>query len=339
MVPDEALVRLEACGICGTDYEQYEGEFPSPLPLIPGHEPLGLVAEIGERAQERWGVAVGDRVAVRSRYGCGQCEACARRDYRHCPQGGGYGFTSIDKPPALWGGYAEYLYIAPASALRKMRPDIPAEIAVLFNPLGAGFAWAVNVPQTRPGDTVAILGCGQRGLCAVIAAREAGAGQILITGLARDEHKLGLARELGADVTINVEAEDAVAVVREATGGGARVVLDTTPYAPQAVTQAIAMAAPRGTVVIAGLKGQRPVPEFYSDELLHKELTLRGVWGVDEASFEQAVRLIEAQKYPLHKLHTHSFDLSEAERAIQTLAGRFPSEPAIHVAIVPHARP
>lgn len=333
--PDDALVRIEACGICGSDYEQYDGEFAPSYPTIPGHEPLGVIAEIGAQARRRWGVEVGDRVAVRSRYGCGQCEACTRQDHRHCAQGGGYGFTVTDQSPGLWGGYADYLYIAPASVLYKMRQDIPAEVAVLFNPLGAGFAWAVNVPGTQPGDDVVILGCGQRGLCSVIAAREAGARRIIITGLAKDEYKLGLAREFGADETINVEAEDPIAMVREATQGGARIVVDTTPYAPQVIPQAVAMAASGGTIVLAGLKGHRAVPDLYSDDVIHKELTLRGVLGVDYDSFEQAVQLIESEKYPLAKLHTHSFDVAEAERAIQTLTGAFPDEQPVHIAIVP----
>jgi threonine dehydrogenase-like Zn-dependent dehydrogenase len=95
------------------------------------------------------------------------------------------------------------------------------------------------------------------------------------------------------------------------------------------------MAAPGGTIVLAGLKGRRPVPELYSDDLLHKELTVRGVWGVDYDAFEQAVRLSEAQAYPLAKLRTHSFDVTEAERTIQTLAGTFPHEHAVYIAIVP----
>ncbi len=80
---DDALLRIEACGICGSDYEQYEGAQPqhedyTPYPVIPGHEPLGVIEEIGAGARTRWGVAEGDRVAVRSGYGCGHCEACAR---------------------------------------------------------------------------------------------------------------------------------------------------------------------------------------------------------------------------------------------------------------------
>ena len=101
------------------------------------------------------------------------------------------------------------MYLDPCSIVHQMRPDIPASIAVMFNPLGAGFRWAVELPRTGPGDTVLILGPGQRGLASVIAARAAGADTIIVTGLTRDAAKLALARELGADHMIDVEQEDA----------------------------------------------------------------------------------------------------------------------------------
>jgi threonine dehydrogenase-like Zn-dependent dehydrogenase len=334
--PDDALVRVEACGICGSDYEQFRGETQTPTPVVPGHEPLGIVAEIGELAAARMGVGVGDRVAVRSRYGCGACESCARGDHHRCANGGNYGFTRVDTEPGLWGGYADYLYIAPASVLWRMRGDLPATTAVLFNPLGAGFDWAVAVPQLQPGDDVVVLGAGQRGLACVIAARAAGAGRIAVTGLGRDAHKLALARELGADLAIDVEREDPVEAVLALTGArGARVVVDTTPYATDAVTQAIAVAARAGTVVLAGLKGGRLVPDFPADELTLRELTLRGVRGVRQEAFERAIRLIEEGDLPLEKLSTHTFDVADSERAVRTLAGDYPGERPIHVAIVP----
>ena len=127
----------------------------------------------------------------------------------------------------------------------------------MFNPLAAGLSWAAAVPATAPGDRVVVLGAGQRGLCCVIAARAAGARQVVITGLTRDAQKLALARELGADAAIDVEQNDVVASVREATGGGAEVVVDTTPYAPQSLNHAIAIAVRKGRIVVAGLKGQR----------------------------------------------------------------------------------
>jgi 2-desacetyl-2-hydroxyethyl bacteriochlorophyllide A dehydrogenase len=336
---DDALVRIEACGICGTDYEQFRGQTPTPVPVVPGHEPLGIVAEIGDRAAERMGVQAGDRVAVRSRYGCGSCEACLRVDHRRCADGGNYGFTLVDRAPSLWGGYADYLYVAPASVLWKVRSDIPALTAVLFNPLGAGFDWAVNVPGLEPGDDVVVFGAGQRGLACVIAARAAGAGRILVTGLARDRYKLDLALELGADVAVDVERDDPVEAALELTGGrGARVVVDTTPYATEPLVQAVRVTAKEGTIVIAGLKAGRTVDGLQPDEISLRELTVRGVRGVKQEAFVRAIELIEAGTVPLDRLNTHAFDVAEAERAVRTLAGDFPEEQPIHVAIVPSNR-
>src|SRR2546422_6359627 len=245
---DDALLRIEACGICGSDYEQYEGAQPqhedyTPYPVIPGHEPLGIIEEVGRHAQARWGVVEGDRVAVRSGYGCGTCEACRRWEPRACPKRGGtYGYTDVGKPPHLWGGYAERMYLSPYSVMKKMSPSLPPGVAVMFNPLAAGLSWAGSIPGTGPGDRVVILGAGQRGLCCVIAARAAGAKQVVITGLGRDADKLALARELGAVAAIDVEKHDVVASVRDVTGGGAVFVVFITHFAPRSLNIALAIA-------------------------------------------------------------------------------------------------
>src|SRR5437773_12568527 len=107
---DDALLRIEACGICGSDYEQYEGAQPqhedyTPYPVIPGHEPLGIIEEAGRHAQARWGVSEGDRVAVRSGYGCGQCQAFRRWGPRACPmRRGTFGYSNRGKAPPPRGG-------------------------------------------------------------------------------------------------------------------------------------------------------------------------------------------------------------------------------------------
>jgi threonine dehydrogenase-like Zn-dependent dehydrogenase len=340
---DDALLRIEACGICGSDYEQYEGAQPvhedyTPYPVIPGHEPLGIIEEIGAAARGRWGVREGDRVAVRSGYGCGRCGACALWEPRACPtRGGTYGYTDVGKPPHLWGGYAEHMHLSPYSVVRKMDPRIPAGVAVMFNPLAAGLSWAVTVPRTAPGDRVVILGAGQRGLCSVIAARAAAARQVVITGLARDENKLALARELGADATVNAETEDVVARVREITSGGAEVVVDTTPYAPQSLNHAIAIAVRKGRIVVAGLKGLRPARELPVDEVIYKELTIRGVLSMPVDETFRAIDLIESGRYPFEKMHTMSLPLEQAEEAIHALAGHIRGLNPIHLAIVPGA--
>src|SRR5262249_58480240 len=118
------------------------------------------------------------------------------------------------------------MYLCPYSVVKKIDARISPEVAVMFNPLAAGLSWAGTVPATGPGDRVVILGAGQRGLCCVIAARAAGARQIVITGLSRDAPKLALARDLRADVPLNPETEDVVARPRQVTGVRAEALAD-----------------------------------------------------------------------------------------------------------------
>jgi threonine dehydrogenase-like Zn-dependent dehydrogenase len=336
---DDALLRVEACGICGSDYEQYEGAVRVPYPLIPGHEPLGVIEEIGDEASRRWGLRAGDRVAVEALLPCGHCAACVQGLHTQCRGDGAipaYGYRPVSLAPALWGGYASHLYLAPHALLHPVSKEVPAELAVLFNPLGAGFRWAVGLPRLTVGETLVVLGPGQRGLAAVIAARTAGAGCVIVTGLSRDEHKLALARQFGADHTIDVEREDLVRRVREITDGRlADVVVDVTAYAAEAVTQAVEVAKRGGRVVLAGIKGPKPVPDFLSDRVVTKELTLIGAFGVDWPSYEQGIRTVQERWRDLAAMHTHTLLLAEAERGLRLLAGQVPGEQAVHIALVP----
>lgn len=334
--PDDALLRVEACGICGSDVESFQGVIRIPLPVVPGHEPLGRIARIGERAAKRWGVAEGDRVAVESLLPCNACRRCRTGAYQLCASRRIYSYIPVSEAPGLWGGYAEYLYLAPNAILHNVDPTLPPELAVLFNPLGAGFRWGVEIPRTQPGDTVVILGPGQRGLASVIACREAGAGTIIVTGLTRDRHKLALARELGADHAIDAEQENVPKRVRELTSGrGADVVIEVTAVATQPVVDAVDCASLGGRVVLAGVKGMKPVPNFVSDKVVLKELSLLGAIGVTWDGYERAIRLIERRSVPLEKMATHRFPLTEAERAIRTLAGEVPGEDAIACSLIP----
>src|SRR3989442_8717998 len=155
------------------------------------------------------------------------------------------------------------MYLDPLSIVHRVRKDIPASLAVMFNPLGAGFRWAVEIPATGPGDSVLVLGPGQRGLASVVAARAAGADTIIVTGLSRDARKLALARELGADHVIDVEREDARARVRELTGGrGAEVVIEGTPNPPEPGAEGPHYLAAGGGLVPAGRKGGKAGSPF-----------------------------------------------------------------------------
>jgi len=336
---DSGLLRVEACGICGSDAEQYAGVLPVRLPVVPGHEPLGIVERIGDRAAKRWGVDVGDRVAVETLIPCGHCPACIGGRYQVCRGRGGmfgHGYVPLGQPPGLWGAYADYMFLDPFSIVHRVRKDLPAALAVMFNPIGAGFRWAVEIPRTGPGDTVLVLGPGQRGLASVIAARAAGADLVIVTGLTRDARKLALARELGADHVIDVEAEDARVRVRELTGGrGADVVVEVTANAPEPVAEALHYVATGGRIVLAGVKGLKAVPDFVSDLVVAKEITIRGAFGVTSRAYAAAIRLIESGRVPLEKMHTHDFRLEDAERAIRTLAGEVPGDASIHSCLVP----
>ncbi len=332
---EDALLRIEACGICGSDVEQYHGALPLPFPLIPGHEPLGIVEKIGDRAATRWGVDVGDRVAVETMLPCKFCKECLTGRYHLCRTRRIYSYIPLDQAPGLWGAYAEYMYVAPNSVVHKMDPDLPPEIAVLFNPLGAGFRWAVEIPDTQPGQSVVILGPGQRGLASVMACRHVGAGTIVVTGLEADAPKLALARDFGANVTVDVENEDARARILEATDGGADVVVDVSAYATEPVAAALDYAKPGGTIVLAGVKGYKPIPEFVSDKIVMKEIAIRGAIGVTTTGYSEAIRLIESRTLPLEKMHTHAFGLRDAEEAILTLAGEAKGPRSIHSCLLP----
>jgi threonine dehydrogenase-like Zn-dependent dehydrogenase len=333
---DTALLRVEACGICGSDVEQYAGVLRVPLPVVPGHEPLGRIERIGERAARRWGVEEGDRVAVETMLSCRFCPPCLEGRYQLCRRRRIYSYIPLSEPPGLWGAYAEHMFLAENSIVHRVDPSLPAQTAVLFNPLGAGFRWAVEIPATRPGDTVVILGPGQRGLASVIACREVGAGTIIVTGLAADAGKLALARHFGADHTVDVENESPKERIRELTEGrGADVVVDVSAYATQPVAEALDYVAPGGTVVLAGVKGFVPIPDFVSDKIVLKEIAVRGAIGVTSSAYRSAIRLLEARRHPVEKMHTHDFALRDAELAIRTLAREVPGEESIHSCLLP----
>ena len=333
---DSGLLRIEACGICGSDYEQFDGVLRTPTPVVPGHEPLGVVAAIGDRAAKRWGVDVGDRIAVETMIACHHCGPCLSGSYHLCTTRRIYSYIPLSEDPGLWGSYAQYMYLDPNAVVHKVDASLPPEIAVMFNPLGAGFRWAVEIPKTGPGDTVLILGPGQRGLASVLACREAGAQKVIVTGLAADAKKLAVAREFGADATIDVQNEDVTTRVQELTGGrGADVVVDVSSFAVEPVAEAVDYVRLGGTVVLAGVKGFKPIPNFISDKIVMKEVSIHGAIGVTRTGYANAIRLIESRSHPVEKMHTHDFRLDEADLAIRTLAREIEGEESIHSCLIP----
>jgi alcohol dehydrogenase len=337
---DDALLRVVACGLCGTDHEQYTGELAGGFAFVPGHETVGVIERIGPKAAQRWGVTAGDRVAVEVFQSCRTCPPCLAGEYRRCERHGladMYGFIPVDRAPGLWGGYAEYQYLAPDSMVLPVPAGLNPVVATLFNPLGAGIRWGVTVPDTKPGDVVAVLGPGIRGLCAAVAAREAGAGFVMVTGLGpRDADRLALAPRFGADLTVDVAVVDPVAALRTATGTMADVVVDVTARAPTAFAQAIALARPAGTVVVAGTRGfGSGAPGFSPDLVVFKELRVIGALGVDVTAYRAALDLLMSGRYPFENLPRRCVRLEDAEELLATMAGERDGVPPVHGVLTP----
>jgi alcohol dehydrogenase len=336
---DDAVLRVEACGLCGTDHEEYSGILRGPGPFVPGHETVGVIEEIGPVAEERWRVSAGDRVAVEVFQSCRSCDPCRAGVYRRCERHGMmdmYGFIAADRPPGLWGGYSEYQYLSPDSMLLAVPDGIDHVVATLFNPLGAGIRWGVTVPETSEGHVVAVLGPGVRGLSACAAAKEAGAGFVMVTGAGEhDRLRLELAAKFGADLAVDVTTNDPVAELRTATGGLADVVVDVTAKAPQAFPQSISLARPGGTVVIAGTRGSPDPPGFWPDHIVYKELRLLGVLGVDASAYRAALDLLAAGRYPFADLPRRCARLEEVADLLQAMAGEGPGPGPVHGVVVP----
>lgn len=334
-------LRIEACGLCGTDHEQYSGHLAAPFSFIPGHEIVGTIEELGPEAAARWGVSEGDRVAVEVFQSCRACDACNRGEYRRCTRNGlrtMFGFVDADLEPGLWGGYSTHLHLSPDAMLLPLPADLDPVLATVFNPLGAGIRWAATIPSTTRGDVVAVLGPGIRGICAAVAAKEAGAAFVAMTGLGpRDQPRLALAGRFGVDLAIDVAEEDPAERLKQVTGGLADVVVDVTAKAPTAFAQGVALARPGGTIVVAGTRGGGGTPGFDPDHLVYKELTLKGSLGVDFPAYRAAIDLLVSRRWPFDTLPREVVGFDELPRLLDTLSGRGDPDavPPLHSVFVP----
>jgi alcohol dehydrogenase len=231
-------------------------------------------------------------------------------EYRRCERHGladMYGFISVDRAPGLWGGYAEYQYLAPDSMVLPVPTALDPVVATAINSLGAGIRWGATLPGTGPGDVVVVLGPGVRGLCAAAAAKDAGAEFVMMTGLgARDADRL------------------------------ADVVVDVTAKAPAAFAQAIELARPAGTVVVAGTRGWGTgAPGFIPDMVVLKELRIVGALGVDATAYRAAFDVLVSGRYPFADLPRRCVGLDGAEDLLATMAVERDVVPPVHGVVSP----
>jgi len=339
---DGALLRMEVAGICGTDVKMYRAPRVTE-PVIMGHENVGVIAKAGRRFTELKGFHEGDRVFVEHYVACFRCEWCHRGEYRHCwntdwranPDALRYGYTSVERPPHLWGGFAEYLYLPWNAVIHRVPDAVTPELAGLATPLSNGIEWALYDCGVGYGSTVLVQGPGQQGLSQVVACRQAGASLVVVTGTSRDAARLEVARTLGADVVVDVDREDPLEAVMEATGGrGVDVVLDCTAGAGTTpVLLGIDALKRRGGVLL--IQGEMAAfPDFPLARLTEKAITIKSARGHSFRACELALEQLASRRFPLELLTTHTFGLDEVDLAIRSVGGEGAPD-VIHVSLLP----
>lgn len=324
--PDGGLLKVEMGGVCGSDVKYYHGKIKLPLPIILGHEILGRVAKLGQKAKEIHGVKEGDRVILKGALGCGRCPDCRRGAARFCKARTSYGGrTTSAHPPHLFGGFADYLYLTPDVLMTKVSEELPPEAAALIGSVMAnGFQWALRRGGVQMGDFVLVQGPGQQGLACTFAAHHAGAARIFVSGVGRDAARLDLAKRWGAQRIINVEQENVVEVVREETDGALCDVVVDVSGNPKAILSSVDCVRRQGTMVLAGLTGDKTETPMLMDKLVWNEIKLQGCFTGDNDAVEATMRFIEATKFPVQEMVSHVFPLEDTERCIKAVGGEIP---------------
>jgi alcohol dehydrogenase len=338
------LLRVDACALSATDGEQWAGHLGAPWPFVPGSEVVGTIEAIGEHARARLGVRAGDRVAVAPRRWCGTCAACGRGRIRRCehfadaPSVGQVRLAERDGAAAL-GGLAEQIVLGPGSQLVAVPPALDPVVASGANAVAEAIRWMTVLGEVGEGDVVAVLGPGFRGLAAAAVARDAGARLVAVIGHGpRDAQRLALASAFGADLTIDAATTDPVAALRDATGGGADVVLDITSSSPAAFATAVALAAPEARIVVGGVHGDHDVAGFRPDDLVVRQLRVVGAIGCANGDHARGVALLHSGRWPFASVPTAVVGLDRATVALDSLVPsttRDPSAP-IRTVVVPH---
>jgi L-gulonate 5-dehydrogenase len=301
-LPDagQAVVSVEAVGLCGSDFHLFHGTHPyARFPQTQGHEFVGVVEEFGPRYDGP--VSVGQRVAVEPLIPCGRCFACRRGRYNCC--------VDLKVMGAhVAGALAEKVAVR-ASALYPVG-DLPARVAVLAEPMSIGLQCVVRAEVTA-GDTVVVIGAGPIGQAVVLSAVDRGA-RVLVTD--RIGSRLDMATRLGAERVVDTGAEDLDVSVSEFTrGDGAAVVVEATGV-PALLRGAFELVAHSGTIVVVGISDQEvsiPVIEFSRKEV--DVLGSRNNSGI----FADAVDLVRRHRDRVAALVTHTFPLAEVPAAIE----------------------
>ena len=315
--PRGAVLRVEACGICGTDARTFfNGDPRAPVPWVLGHEPVGVLEEVGPEADLPPGVERGDRVFLGSILTCGGCRWCLEGFQNLCEHHLLYGYEPFP------GAYAEWAAVPPIATknLIPLPPELSSDLATVADP----FACALNgveVLDVRLGDTVVILGTGPIGCWQALMCRDRGASRIYMTDVKPD--RLDAAMEVVGEFVDDafVAGDDnGVEAVKSRTGGAGADRVSVAAPSKQAQQAALEMAAKRANVVyFAGLPKHDPVSPLDMNELHYKELAILGAYGATHRQYRITIDYLDRRQEELARVVTHRFSLDHIAEAFETI--------------------
>ena len=307
--PEECLVEVKFCGICGSEPHMYHGQLTllARPPVVLGHEWSGRIAEVGERVA---GFAVGDRVTCETAAEtCGVCALCRSGNYNVCPERRAFGF-------AVDGAFTNYVR-AKAHRLHHIPNGVSDEAAAMTEPICVAYNAVAEKSRVRPGDLVVIIGPGPVGLFCLQVAKLSGAGTVIVTGTARDQRRLELARDLGADLALDVSQQDPLDVVRGLGDGlGVHLVVDCAGV-PAAIRQSLQLVRQNGQVTKVGWALQ-PV-NHPMDEIVAKVVTYQGAFSHTWTTWETCLELMRQGQIQTEPLISEIWPITRWEEAFHKL--------------------
>ena len=315
--PRGAILKMEACGICGTDARTFfNGDPGAPSPWILGHEPVGVLVEVGPHADLPHGISKGDRAFLGSILTCAECTWCLGGFQNLCERHELYGYHPYP------GAYAEYAAVPPIAIknLIALPPDLSSDLATVADP----FACALNgaeVLAVEYGDTVVIVGSGPIGCWQAVLARDRGAHRVYLTDVSKD--RLDLALEVvGAfvdDAFVAGEDNGVEDVLSRTGGAGAERIIVAAP-SKEAQQAALVMAAKRARVVyFAGLPKSDPISPLDMNQLHYKELSVLGSYGATHRQYRITMDYLNRRREELGRIVTHRFPLDRIADAFATI--------------------
>ncbi len=316
---NEVLLRVKACGLCGTDVHFLRGEWAVRMPLVPGHEFSGEIAEVG---REVTNVSVGDRVSIDPNVVCGVCKNCRRTERNHlCSNIRAIG-VDVD------GAFAEFVK-APREVVYRLPPNVDFETGAMTEPVGCCIRGFDNT-RAALGDTVVVIGAGPIGLILQQMALLQGAAKVLT--IEPVEGRRRMAKKLGAHRTIDPATEDVPMIVADETEGNGPEVVFEAVGSPKTISLALQLAGRGSRVNLFGVAPQASEVTIKPFMLYDKELKISASYR-DPFTFDRAIQLLANGRLDVKSLITHRFPLSKVGEAMETFETK--KEEAIKIMLRP----